>query len=320
MMNSSAKWFSAAESTGDFLDIRYGKKSELSEEIEWCFVSHVQCDGIGAFAQLLRKSGVKITKLPKTRNPNRQILKPLWHFIHQNFLSSEATNEQSPSNNNWALATTQKDQACESRALAWHLFTEEETEEIRQKCRLLKVTVNSYLLKHLDQAVRVDTKLPSSDIPWMIPVNLRGDIQFADDTENHVSCIEPVISADDSVQEIQRQIKHRFALGEHRAKYFVLKFGGFLTKHAMMRFINMLRSKSNGNIGAFSNLGIWDNESKIKSKDSWFFCPPVGKGQLLGAGCVTYQKRLSLTIQAHSDLSDQPELAKAWMERWVHAI
>lgn len=321
-MNSSAKWFSAAESTGDFLDIRYGRISDekVSKEVEWCFVSHVECDGIGAFAQLLRQDGAELPKLPQTRNPNRQIIKPIWNFIYQNFLRSTPTSERSPNSENWALANTEKNVASKSEALAWHLFTEEETESIRQRCRQMKVTVNSYLLKHLDQAVRSDLKLPHSDIPWMIPVNLRGDIQYADDTENHVSCVEPVISEDDSAAEIQRKIRHQFTLGEHRTKHLILKLGGFLNKRARVRFINKLRSNTKGNIGAFSNLGVWDSEKKIKNEDSWFFCPPVGKGQLLGAGCVTFQNRLSLTIQAHSDLSDKPELAKAWMQRWVDAV
>ena len=314
-MNSSAKWFSAAEATGDFMGIRYGRKSDASGKVEWSFVSHIECDGIGGFGRLLRQNGAELIELPETRHPNRKIIKPLWNLMRQSAPSAErATRED------WNLGETEEAIASESKAVAWHLFTEEETEQIRQKCRQMKVTVNSYLLKYLDQAVRVDIKNPDLAIAWMIPVNLRGDIRYADDTENHVSCVEPVISDVNSVEDIQRQIIHRLARGEHRAYHLILKIGALLTQKAKMHYITKSRKKSGGNIGAFSNLGVWDSEKTIESNDAWFFCPPVCKGQLLGAGCVTFKNRLSLTLQAHSDLSDQPERAKTWMKRWVAAI
>lgn len=314
-MNSSAKWFSAAEATGDFMGIRYGRKPNASNEVEWSFVSHIECDGIGGFARLLRQNGAELSKLPETRHPNRHIIKPLWNLMFQKSPSAEhATRED------WTLTETDGKIASPSKAVEWHLFTEEETAQIRQKCRQMKTTVNSYLLKHLDQAVRPNIKRPNLAITWMIPVNLRGDIQYADDTENHVSAIETVISTNDSVEEVQQQIRHRLALGEHRVNRLILKVGGFLPHRAKKHFITKSRNKPEGNIGAFSNLGVWDSEKAIESNDAWFFCPPVCNGQLLGAGCVTFQNRLSLTLQAHSSLSEQPELAKAWMERWIAAI
>ncbi|MEJ6730342.1 MAG: hypothetical protein QNK83_14375 [Akkermansiaceae bacterium] len=312
-MNLTARWFQAVEATGDFMGIRYGRKPASSEEVEWAFVSHCDCDGIGGFARLLRNSGAKLHVLPETKHPNREIIKPLWKLWRKSRSVGKVATRQ-----DWDLSKRQE--AGSSQVVAWHLFTEEETEQIRQNCRRMNVTVNSFLLKYLDQAVRPDLKKSTAAIPWMIPVNLRGDIKHDDDTENHVSCVEPLVAAEDSPEDIQRQIRHCLASGEHRANYLILGMGRFLSPRAKINLISKNRDKPEGNIGAFSNLGVWDREKVIDTSDSWFFCPPVCKGQLLGAGCVTFQNRLSLTIQANLNFPDQPDIAKTWMARWIGAL
>ncbi|MDG2323631.1 MAG: hypothetical protein P8M08_08935, partial [Akkermansiaceae bacterium] len=80
------------------------------------------------------------------------------------------------------------------------------------------------------------------------------------------------------------------------------------------------RTKPAGNIGAFSNLGVWDPDKTIETSDCWLFCPPVVKGQLLGAGCVTFQGRLGLTIQSHPALQNPPEIPKTWLNRILSSI
>jgi desulfoferrodoxin (superoxide reductase-like protein) len=203
---------------------------------------------------------------------------------------------------------------------AWHLFSESETKELLNKCRVAQITVNSFLLKHLDRAIRPEIRRPELGIPWMIPVNLRGDFQHPDDTANHVSCVEVTVSPDDSAKAIQKQILNRLRRGEHRANHLLLGLGKFLSHRAKVKFLRKDRSKRTGNIGAFSNLGVWDAEKKLKDDASWLFCPPVVKGQLLAAGCVTFQNRLGLTIQNHPKLPLSGNTVKTWMSRWVEGI
>jgi len=293
--------------------IRYGRLRPGSQEVDWSFVSHCDCDGIGGFARLLRESGATIEKLPETKHPHQGIIAPFWKLWRGNQNHKVCADRR-----DW----TQPQPASQtpSNLVAWHLFSEEETAEIRKKCRRNKITVNSHLLKHLDQAVRPSIKRPHAAIPWLIPVNVRGDITLADDTANHASYVEPRIAEDDSPAEIQSQILHRLNRGEHRANYLLLSLGKFFSHQTKVRLIKKDRAKPKGNIGSFSNLGVWDSEKAIDTDDSWLFCPPVVKGQLLGAGCVTFQNRLSLTIQGHDDLSTQPQTVKKWMTHWIDSI
>ncbi|MGJ8638579.1 MAG: hypothetical protein ACSHYA_04225 [Opitutaceae bacterium] len=309
----AGQWFGAAEETGDYMGIRYGRGQIGSDAIEWSFVPHQDCDGIGGFARLLRAHGAELETLPRTSQPNRGILRPLWNLwratLEPNHCAVRA---------DWKLH--QERRTGPSTAIAWHLFTEDETEQIRQQCRQQAISVNSYLLKQLDQAVRPDIHRPDACLQWMVPVNLRGDVIHTDDTANHVSYVKPRINATDTAANIQQQINGRLTRGEHRGSYLVMLALGKLFSHpSKIKIIAKDRTKSAGNIGAFSNLGVWDSEKSINTDNFWLFCPPVAQGQLLGAGCVSFQGRLGLTLQASPSLSDQPELANGWMNRWRSA-
>jgi hypothetical protein len=76
-------------------------------------------------------------------------------------------------------------------------------------------------------------------------------------------------------------------------------------------------------LGGFSNLGEWDSERQLHQplcQGAWLFAPPVLRCQAVGAGCLTFQNRLSLMIQAHPDLTTSSAVTKAWMASWVKEI
>lgn len=308
-VSACARWFLAVEATGEFLGIRYGRVPEGEEEVEWLFVPHVECDGIGGFARLLRERGADPGALPETKHADRRLIRPFWNVLRRKRLERKQAR--------LAEGEVSKESRGEvPKAVARRLFSEEETERIRQRCRREGVTVNSFLLKQLDLAVRPDVREPDAAIIWMIPVNLRGDVRHADDTENHVSSVEVHVSPDDTAEKIHGGIRERLECGEHRFNHLILCISKYLSHKQKVKCVEKDFEETEGNIGAFSNLGIWDAEKALKTRDAWFFCPPVCNRQLLGAGCVTFQGRLSLMIQGHASLSNRPEMVEGWMERW----
>jgi NRPS condensation-like uncharacterized protein len=210
----------------------------------------------------------------------------------------------------WLPATPTKTNAVEN--IAWHLFTKDETQAILERCHEQQVTVNSHLLHCLDQSIRPEIRSPERKIPWVVPVNLRGAIRYADDTQNHVSCVEVHIKSNDTTQTINHQILQRLERGEHRANFLLLTLGGILSHQAKVNFLTKDRAKPAGNIGSFSNLGVWNIDETIADEDGWIFCPPVVTGQRLGAGCVTFNGRLSIATQGNSPTER--------MRRWVENI
>lgn len=289
------------------MGIRYGRVPQGSNEVEWHFVSHIDCDGIGGLGRLLRERGIGMAKLPETKHPCRGVIAPLWNLWRDSRKKVKCAVRA-----DW-LSLGRGTRIPE--AVVWHLFTVEETLEVVNRCRRTGLTVNSFLLKQLDHAVRPGIGKPEARLRWLIPVNLRGDIHYDDDTANHVSCVETCIAPDDSIEAIQADILRRLKRGEHRANHLLFMVGGLLSHEVKVDLLRRERAKRKGNIGSFSNLGVW--EASGSSGDGWVFCPPVVSGQLLGAGCVTFQGRLGMAIQGHSI---SPAVVEGWMTRWLDLI
>ena len=290
------------------MGIRYGRVPHASEEVEWSFVPHTVCDGIGGFVRLLRERGAEIPMVPQSKHACRGLIGPFWRLW-----CASRGDQHCADRGDWKRL--EEPGTGPSDAVAWHLFTEEETMVIRENARREPCSVNSLLLKHLDDAIRPEIKRPDLTIPWMIPVNMRGAIRHPDDTENHVSCVHLQIAAADSPAMIHQQLHRRLEEGEHQANQLLLGLGKFLSHAAKVGYLTKDRTKPAGNIGSFSNLGVWDTEKRIVTNDSWLFCPPVVRGQLLGAGCVTFQNRLGLSLQGHTHMP--PLVAGNLMKRWL---
>jgi hypothetical protein len=157
----------------------------------------------------------------------------------------------------------------------------------------------------------------------MIPVNLRGKVDRGRDTANHTSYVGVKVKSYETVHDIHRNIYSALGRGEHWANWQVYQLGRFMTP-AMRRSVAASdRAFSQWNLGGFSNLGDWDPEKRITQADcvgGWLFCPPVLRCQAVGAGCVTFQNRLSLTVQAHPTLTNDPEVVTVWVRNWVKEI
>jgi hypothetical protein len=178
-------------------------------------------------------------------------------------------------------------------------------------------------LKHLTKAIRPFLEDQSSVVPWMIPVNLRGKLVRDRDTANYSSYVGVKVQSYETPHDIHLNIYAALHRREHWANWYALHTGRFLTRGMRKFLLAKELAMSQWNLGSFSNLGDWDPEKEITQTEclgDWLFSPPVLRCQLIGAGCVTFQNRLSLVIQAHPELTTNPAIAKAWMQNWVKEI
>ena len=70
-------WFEICEELDEYIGIRFGKIAPGSTTPEWMFVRHTDFDGIGGFAELLRRRGAVIPKLPQIKHPTE----PSWRWL-----------------------------------------------------------------------------------------------------------------------------------------------------------------------------------------------------------------------------------------------
>lgn len=311
-------WFTAAEELGEYIGIRFGHVPSGASKPEWIFLRHTDFDGIGGLADILRRRGVALGRLAQIKYPGS----PSWGWLLRSlpkYLSPRRRVKWRPVDGKPVPSTP----ALAPPAVAWNIFDENTTTQIRRVCRKAGVTVNSFLLKHLTKAIRPCLEDQSSVIPWMIPVNLRGKVTRDSDTANHSSYIAVNVQSYETVHDVHRNIYAALARGEHWANWNAYKLGRFLTNGLRRHLIATEKAMSQWNLGGFSNLGDWDPEKKITAAGccgGWLFCPPVLRCQLVGAGCVTFQNRLSLTIHAHPEFTTDPAIPKGWMQNWVKEI
>ncbi|MCP5536061.1 MAG: hypothetical protein H7A51_07465 [Akkermansiaceae bacterium] len=311
-------WFEALESMGEYIGIRFGKVDEDAGAVEWLDLPHTQYDGIGGFAKILRERGAEIESLPRIPH---SVSESWWPFVKS--IPAILGPRKRLTILTGSAAKDEKHFDMPPEALAWHVFSEEETALIRKAGRVLQISINSLLMRHLDRAIRQSLEDPSALATWMIPVNLRGKITREEDTSNHSSFVAVNLSASETPLDVHQQIYRRLKGGEHWANWKAYKLGKFLSPGVKEQTIKNDRGTSRWNIGGFSNLGIWDRHKEFTSQGCqgpWVFAPPVIEGIRIGAGCVTYQNRLSLMIQAHPALTTDAAITEAWMKEWVAQI
>jgi len=311
-------WFVAAEALGEFIGIRFGRVRPGSDEAEWIYRPHTDYDGIGGFADILRKRGEPLPKLPHIKHPTNPSWMPLIKSVPKLMKPRRKLAWNLPPGKT-ALSTSTEPPP----AVAWHVFSETETIQIRRASRKGGFTVNSFLLKHLSKAIRPSLKDEAAVMPWMAPVNLRGKAVRDRDTANFSAYVGVKIASFETVKDVHRKIYEALGRGEHWANWYAYKSGRILSHGIKKQMVASGRCMAEWYLGAFSNLGDWDCEKKIIQPGclgSWLFTPPVLRCQLIGAGCVTFQNRLSLTIQAHPELTAEVSVARNWMRDWVGEI
>jgi hypothetical protein len=318
--NSDAilKWFSTAEALGEYIGIRFGRIPPGGSEPEWFFLPHSRVDGIGGLADLLRQRGATIDRLPRIRHFSRASVMALLRAMPK-YAAPRYRLRWEPLDGGTRPCTTETPPS----AVAWHLFEEAATATICRACRKAGYTVNSFLLKHLDRALRSSLQDRTLPTPWMVPVNLRGPVARERDTDNHSSYVSIRIHSYETVYDVHRRIYSALAAGEHWANWMTYKTGSFLPGPVRKAMVVRDRALAQWNLGGFSNLGIWDPEKRIDEPDclgGWLFVPPVLRCQMVGAGAVTFQNRLGLVIQVHPELTTSPATPQAWMRDWIREI
>ena len=311
-------WYEAIESVGDYYMIRFGRVRPDASTIDWVDVPHKYFDGIGGFAHLLRRAGIETPPLPETPHE----VGPSW----RPFLRSLPAVVGPRRRLKWKRmprAGHYDRRQLPDPVFSWHVFSEEETRIVRHLSQARQITVNTYLLRHLDSVIRRDIARPSEAIPWMLPVNLRGRITRSRDTANHSSYIAVRIAPDDSAQDLHRDIQRRLARGEQWGPWKGYDATRVLPRMMKKALIRTDRAISPWNLGLFTNLGVWDPEKRIKHpafQGAWLVMATVLRCQMLGAGLMTFQGRLGLTIQAHPELTTSEAVPRRWMNGWLKRI
>jgi len=305
------EWFRARRDCGEDISILFGQvKANNSDKTkpDWFEMPHDEFDGIGALVHLLRSQGFSIEQLPVLQNDRYttfRMLRGLLAFLPTSNVRRQKWRSFDKSLNNNILPVGER--------VVSHLFSDEQTKKMISITKAANVTLNTYLLYHLDAVVASQLTDASASRRWMIAVNLRGAITRPTELTNHLSFLAVDLVRDFSLGQLYDKINRLKKRGYHWAAWASLKGGGSMFgAEGMRRYLRTREKKGHGWTGTFSNLGAWN----IPGSGNWFFCPNVSRSFPVGAGCITMNGRLAIALQLHEDFGPDTKTRQALLDAW----
>ncbi|WP_313920651.1 hypothetical protein [Tahibacter sp.] len=313
-MDWVGQWYVLQEERGEFARIRFGC-AEVGCEPEWYTVPHKDADGIGAFADLLRRRGYgAFATLPQmrqsddtTRFPLRPLRPPAQVAAWMDF------------DTDWSGGSPQD--ACPS-SMHWVILSEGQTRRVEEAALGQGVSLNSLLLWALNRALGpwLDRSGPAL---WSMPVNLRGAVAVMPDTANQFAAIDIDIAcsgeAPAAPKDVHARIRQLLAQGAHWQAWNSWNVGERVGINGMRMLLQKSLQSGRRKTGLFSNLGAWDDGKTAPTVD-WIFLAPVTKEVPFAACVLNWRGRLTAAIQAHPALATDPQRAADWLDAWMKEL
>ncbi|WP_153067255.1 hypothetical protein [Steroidobacter cummioxidans] len=311
-----AEGFAAMRDCGEDISIVYGRVNKGPRaEPEWAELPHDKFDGIGGFGHLLREHGCPVDELPVLNADSLTFSRAVRGLV----AVSPALKVRTQQWRNFDATRSATFRPVAQR-VAWKLLTEDETKSIVAAAKATGVTVNTLLLFHLDRAVSAQLTPELADRLWMIPVNLRGGLPRQHPEAFLKMSFFPVdLQGRPSVGQVQARITSLKDRHCHWGSWAALHLGKLIGAAGIRRELRKRDKQNNSWTGLFSNLGVWT----VPGAGHWVFGPAVSRAQPIGAGCLTLNGCMALTVQLHEALSDNlqdtHDLLDAWTEPFIQA-
>ena len=321
--NKSDDWvdvyFSIQKELGLDIGFRFGHCTR-DQPTTWQALSHDQFDGVGGFAHILRKDGWPVKTLPKSREsgpPSRlsMVLPMIRYVIGKRKVTEVKWKEEHEENKIGTIDAFSKG------------LTLGETKRVLTKAKASGVTVNTLLLESINKIVNSHLQQQEKANIWVVPVNIRGAINRANDTSNHVSFFPVSIEHGQSLSEIQTESKKNLDKKSQWVTWHFLNLTG--KKKGRDGIFEMVKSTIDehlGVTGVFSNLGSWPHSDdlgsmseyskKISDDKTWFFGPNITAAVPVGAGALTWFGKLGLTVQVHPYITKDQSIAQEILDEW----
>lgn len=303
-----AEVFTAMRDCGEDISIVYGYAKEGRPH--WFEMQHNEFDGIGGLACLLRHHGHRVDKLPELKNDRLTFVRGLRGFLS---VLPEIKSRQ----RQWRQfdATRKAGMRPVGERVAWHCFNEFETQALVDAAKAAGVSVNTFLLHHLDAVVKDRLTPPMTTRRWMLPINLRGAVTRHLERIPHMAFLGVDLDDGMSPAQAQNRIDTLRENAYHWGVWIMLQAGRLLGPKGMRRDIEKREKEEHGWTGIFSNLGSWE----IEGAGDWLFCPAISRVYPVGAGCITMNGNMALTVQLHDVLCESLDTSNELLTAWRHA-
>ncbi len=300
-------YYSERKAQGKTHTFWMGKVDLASNTVAWTEQDHRNTDGIGAFITSLESMGINNVPYPSIRNANRPDADSM-----QKVIEKAVTRK-----GQWKVDWKVGDQAPSTdNAIEWKVLNKNLTQRISNDAEKNGVTLNTYLLCTLNEAVGGILSGSDAKYYWGMPVNMRGAVELPNASQNHFSFISIAASPTSTPQEIHREIKTQFNCQEHWAYWEIFRFmasGPEILTEAIGSASDSTR------MGTFSNLGQWHIE-ELDNNDTFVFVPSITPDSPIAIGVTHINGKLGLAMHADPSLGLTAKQIKALMSKWIYTL
>lgn len=298
--------FQLLENMGHEIDINF--VAFTPNGLEVLPLKHSHFDGVSGYIKILRdKKQLQENSFPPA--PQRGPPTGLERWIKQTRAYIKLIFQRKKAPQKWTTALS----PAMSASMTFSLFGEQETRDVQRKARQHRVTINTYLLHHLNQIIStyIEGSAPSD---WSIPVALYPEFHADIQAQNQSSIIVISMEHSDSMRTTQQKIRQEITGESYLGAVLATKMISALSPSFASRLVQFSLSRV-PLTGIFSNLGYWRGREDANIL-GYSGVPPVFPFQPLSAGIIVYNGRLGAGIRAHAQLGFNNKQLEKVLESW----
>ena len=314
-----AEFYNALEEMGEYCAFHIGRYAAGMTAPEWIHFRHQEHDGPSAFAQILRNTSQLEVDIQTSSNPpSTWVLFVAWLRLIIVGLRRRGPMRWRNLNRSWRLEAATPARPV---AVAWSVFSREESLRIGALAQSRGVTLQAWLLWALKQAIVPELVPGTGAVAWHVPISMHGAFPSEQERGNSNFSLEVMFPPEAGPVDVHKAIRQELRLRRHWvAAKWTFSFAWLLTPWVLRKLVRLAASQPAWQ-GSFSNSGaVWDPEDVPPEMDTeeWFIgLNPVLKSSPLGACCSQWQGRMALSIQIHPSLATDPQVARDWIAAWA---
>ena len=314
-----AEFYNALEEMGEYCAFEIGRYGAGMTAPEWTHFRHQEYDGSRAFAEVLRTRFALDTDVDIGTSSNPPSFWTLFvALIRLIFISMR---RRGPMRWRRFDAAWRAGAATRARpaAVAWSLFSREETLRMRALAQAQGVTMQAWLLWALKQAIVPELVPGSGVVSWHVPISMHGAFPSEKDRGNGNFSLEVTFPLEAAPAEVHKAIRQELRLRRH---WVVAKWAysyAWLIAPWIFRRLVKLGATLPPWQGSFSNSGsVGPEDIELPAgMEEWFIgLNPVVKTSPVGACSSEWCGRLALSLQIHPALATDPQVARDWLASW----
>lgn len=302
-------WFSELEAQGEDTTFRLGRVCGTGEPT-WVELPHHSFDGLGGLAHALTEHSQAQLELPQLSAPYPAPLQRWVAALRLLFRRPPSLLAWRPGRQQLALK--------ERPVAAWELLTAGQTSELRERARTEKVSMNALLLHALTQVLAPLLEPGAGNIEWVVPINMRGLEPDLAATDNQAATLDVYFPINASPAIIDGKLQEELRRNAHFGVWQLLRaLGAWGPRSVRALARRELKVRKHG---SFSNLGNLQSSLRSSEPHWWMAFNPVQRTRPVGAACLTFHGRLSLTLNIHPALGLDVGTVQQLVSHWRHRL